>query len=63
MLLRGDTDDKLRWIFSLYDINQDGVVTEEDIYDVVEAIFDMLQPDVYGDDAVPEHHARTAFEV
>ena len=64
MLSRGSTDDKLRWLFSLYDVEQDGVVTEPEIVEITDAIFDMLQADMCdGDSSSSEQHARSAYKV
>ncbi len=42
ILLRGTTDEKLRWTFSLYDINGDGQISKEEMKDVVTAIFELM---------------------
>merc|ERR1719419_1833289 len=33
---RGSFEDQLRWMFSMYDINADGVITREEMLEVVE---------------------------
>ena len=35
LLLRGSLLEKLQWMFSLYDVNQDGVITIEEMLQVV----------------------------
>lgn len=42
VLARGTTTEKLQWAFNLYDINQDGYVTREEMLDIVSSIYDML---------------------
>ena len=39
---RGTVDEKLRWVFSLYDLNGDGYITKSEMMSVAAAIFDML---------------------
>jgi hypothetical protein len=35
-------DEKLRWTFSLYDINGDGCITREEMTDIVTAIYELM---------------------
>ncbi|XP_028136158.1 Kv channel-interacting protein 1-like isoform X1 [Diabrotica virgifera virgifera] len=42
VLSRGSLDEKLRWAFSLYDINGDGCITREEMTDIVTAIYDLM---------------------
>lgn len=42
ILSRGSLDEKLRWTFSLYDINGDGCITREEMTDVVTAIYELM---------------------
>ncbi|KAJ8984409.1 hypothetical protein NQ317_003992, partial [Molorchus minor] len=42
ILSRGTLDEKLRWAFSLYDINGDGCITREEMTDIVTAIYDLM---------------------
>ncbi|XP_042232970.1 neuronal calcium sensor 1-like isoform X1 [Homarus americanus] len=39
---RGSTQEKLQWIFGLYDVNNDGLITKSEMVDVVTAIYEML---------------------
>ena len=39
---RGTTQEKLQWIFGLYDLNGDGLITQAEMLDVVNSIYDML---------------------
>lgn len=41
-LSRGSLDEKLRWAFSLYDINGDGYITREEMTDVVTAVYELM---------------------
>lgn len=42
ILSRGSLDEKLRWTFSLYDINGDGRITREEMTDIVSAVYDLM---------------------
>lgn len=41
ILSRGTVEEKLRWTFSLYDINGDGIITREEMTDIVTAIYEL----------------------
>ncbi|GBP19181.1 Kv channel-interacting protein 4 [Eumeta japonica] len=42
VLSRGTIEEKLRWTFSLYDINGDGCITKEEMFEIVTAIYDLM---------------------
>ncbi|KAM3964989.1 Kv channel-interacting protein 4 [Aphomia sociella] len=42
ILSRGTLEEKLRWTFSLYDINGDGCITKEEMTEIVGAIYDLM---------------------
>ncbi|XP_055709076.1 Kv channel-interacting protein 1 isoform X2 [Phlebotomus papatasi] len=42
ILSRGSLEEKLRWTFSLYDINGDGFITREEMTDIATAIYDLV---------------------
>ncbi|XP_062141065.1 uncharacterized protein LOC133849171 isoform X3 [Drosophila sulfurigaster albostrigata] len=42
ILSRGSVEEKLRWTFSLYDINGDGFITREEMTDIVTAIYELM---------------------
>ncbi|XP_045769568.1 Kv channel-interacting protein 4-like isoform X2 [Maniola jurtina] len=42
VLSRGTLEEKLRWTFSLYDINGDGCITKEEMTEIVTAIYDLM---------------------
>ncbi|XP_023032788.1 uncharacterized protein LOC6644800 isoform X3 [Drosophila willistoni] len=42
ILSRGSVEEKLRWTFSLYDINGDGFITPEEMTDIVTAIYELM---------------------
>jgi len=41
-LLRGSTYERLRWTFTLYDLNGDGYITRREVLDVVLAVHDLM---------------------
>ncbi|GFS61428.1 kv channel-interacting protein 4 [Trichonephila inaurata madagascariensis] len=42
VLARGSLQEKLRWVFSLYDINGDGYITKDEMSRIVTSIYDMM---------------------
>lgn len=60
VLARGTFHEKLHWAFSLYDINGDGFITREEMYDIVSAIYDMMGK--FADPVIDEHTAKDHVE-
>lgn len=42
ILSRGSLEEKLRWAFTLYDINGDGCITKEEMTDIVTAVYELM---------------------
>lgn len=42
VLSRGTLDEKLRFVFNLYDINGDGFITKQEMRDVVTAVYELM---------------------
>ncbi len=65
ILSRGTMEEKLRWIFSLYDINKDGKVSQDELILIVQSMYDLMgkstNPPIL--DEVPKAHAELAFKV
>ncbi|KAK3096173.1 hypothetical protein FSP39_024015 [Pinctada imbricata] len=57
VLIRGSLHERLKWTFNLYDINGDGVITKDEMQDVVQAIYDMI-----GRFSEPQVDSNTARE-
>ncbi|KAG1667541.1 Kv channel-interacting protein 4 [Nymphon striatum] len=62
---RGSFQEKLRWVFDLYDTNHDGCITKQEMLDIVNAIYDMM-----GASSVPvvedhsaQQHVEKIFQV
>lgn len=39
---RGNVEEKLDWAFRLYDVDSDGYITREEMYNIVDAVYQML---------------------
>nr|CAD7408182.1 unnamed protein product [Timema poppensis] len=42
VVMKGSLQERLRWAFSLYDINHDGFITRQELLDVISAIYSLL---------------------
>ncbi|CAO1416361.1 unnamed protein product [Diamesa hyperborea] len=42
ILSRGTMDDKLEWTFQLYDVNNDGFITKEEMTEVITAVYELM---------------------
>jgi hypothetical protein len=65
ILSRGSPIEKLSWIFSLYDIKGDGIISKEEMIFVVSSVYELL-----GESTLPvveansaEDHVQRIFEV
>ncbi|XP_076262304.1 Kv channel-interacting protein 4-like isoform X4 [Rhynchophorus ferrugineus] len=58
---RGSIQEKLQWVFGLYDLNGDGLISKSEMIDVVTSIYEMLgratQPAV-EDNSAKDHVER-----
>ena len=65
VLTRGTLLDKFKWAFNLYDINGDGIITKDEMMDIVSAIYDMMgkfaEPMVNED--TTQDHVDKVFQV
>ncbi|KAI1305786.1 Kv channel-interacting protein 4 [Halotydeus destructor] len=63
VLARGSVQDKLRWAFSLYDLNGDGVLTKDELTKIVNAIYDLMgRVDWFSDDLTTRDHVDKVFQ-
>ncbi|ESN99299.1 hypothetical protein HELRODRAFT_66963, partial [Helobdella robusta] len=64
LLLRGTMLEKLQWVFSLYDVNRDGVITSEEMQMVVSSVYDIMGKFCSSkiDDTVIKNHVDALFE-
>ncbi|CAB0005684.1 unnamed protein product [Nesidiocoris tenuis] len=42
VLCRGSVEERLKWTFTLYDINKDGKITREELADVITSVYNLL---------------------
>ena len=59
-LIRGSMHDKLLWAFRLYDINGDGFISKDEMYDIVSAVYNIMGR--YANPAIDEHTAKDHVE-
>ena len=65
ILSRGSVEEKLRWVFSLYDVDCDGYLSKDDLFAVSEAIYHLMgkwtSPHIHQDTI--EDHVDYALSV
>lgn len=65
VLARGSVQDKLRWTFSLYDINNDGIITKDEITRIIASIYDLMGKSVEPmiEESTAKEHVERVFQV
>ncbi|CAL8330358.1 unnamed protein product [Lota lota] len=63
IILRGSMTDKLNWAFNLYDLNNDGCITKEEMTDIMHSIYNMMGKHTYPGmkDNAPKEHVDHFF--
>lgn len=60
-------EEKLQWVFGLYDLDGDGLISKEEMLDVVGSIYDMLgrytQPQIAETRTAAREHVNRIFHV
>ncbi|XP_028968404.1 frequenin-1 [Galendromus occidentalis] len=59
---RGNVEEKLDWAFRLYDVDSDGYITREEMYNIVDAIYQMLGSQANSDEESPRERVDKIFE-
>ncbi|XP_069976462.1 Kv channel-interacting protein 4 [Penaeus vannamei] len=64
VLLKGTLQERVNWIFNLYDINNDGYITREELIDIVTSIYDLMgdQANPCVDDSTAVDHVDKVFQ-
>lgn len=65
VLARGSLQEKLRWAFSLYDINGDGYITKDEVSRIVQSIYELMGKAVEPmiEDHTTRDHVDRVFQV
>ena len=60
---RGSLDEKLDWAFHLYDLDNDGYITKEEMINIVDSIYCMVGPmlDLPQDEDTPQKRVDKIF--
>jgi Ca2+-binding EF-hand superfamily protein len=64
LLARGTLEEKLRWTFNLYDVNEDGVITKDEMFTIVTSIYSIMgkyaNPSI--DNSTINEHVEKVFQ-
>ncbi|XP_043270934.1 Kv channel-interacting protein 2-like isoform X2 [Venturia canescens] len=64
---RGSVEEKLQWVFGLYDLDGDGLISKEEMLDVVGSIYEMLgrytQPQILEPGTAAREHVDRIFHL
>ncbi|XP_015187574.1 Kv channel-interacting protein 1-like isoform X1 [Polistes fuscatus] len=64
---RGSVEEKLQWVFGLYDLDGDGLIRKEEMLDVVGSIYEMLgrytQPQIVEPHLAAREHVDRIFHL
>ncbi|KAK3095373.1 hypothetical protein FSP39_013906 [Pinctada imbricata] len=64
VLSRGTYQERLQWAFNLYDVNGDGLITRDEMLDIVTAIYDMMGrfSEPLTDESTVQDHVNKVFQ-
>ena len=55
---RGKTDEKLEWVFNVYDMDRDGIIIQGEMLNIITSIYKMKMTD---DESTPEKRTEKIF--
>jgi len=59
---RGNLDEKLGWAFRLYDVDNDGYITRGEMFNIVDAIYQMVGDQTGGEEGDPAARVEKIFQ-
>jgi Ca2+-binding EF-hand superfamily protein len=62
VVMKGTLQERLRWAFSLYDVNHDGYITRSEMFAVISAIYDLMGDSGNVADHCPQLHVNKIFK-
>jgi len=72
ILVKGTQEDKIRWTFNLYDLNGDGVITKDEMEDIIASVYELMgkplsekdgnDKDIRQDDDIVSQRVNNIFE-
>lgn len=65
LLTRGTPEEKIRWLFKLYDLDGDGFITPNELLKILLSLYHMLGRSTvpHSDRATIQNHANRVFQV
>ena len=62
---KGSFDEKLRWVFNLYDLNGDGNISRDEMTEIVTSLYDMVGKKAFPliDEDTAADHTERIFQV
>ncbi|GLH14807.1 Frequenin-1 [Gryllus bimaculatus] len=61
MVVKGSVQERLRWAFTLYDVNHDGCITRQEMLDVISAIYNLMGTS-HDSQQSPQLHVEKIFK-
>ncbi|XP_049809573.1 Kv channel-interacting protein 4-like [Schistocerca nitens] len=64
VVMKGTLHERLRWVFSLYDVNHDGCITRQEMLEVISAIYNLVgdAKDASHTHRTPQQHVERIFK-
>ncbi|KAK2712324.1 hypothetical protein QYM36_011121 [Artemia franciscana] len=58
---RGTLEEKIRWVFNLYDLNNDGLISRTEMLAIISSVYEMIGPSIEppaGEETISDHVDR-----